>query len=325
MSGPNRIKVFISYNHVDRKWVKKLASVLRSEFDIFLDEWSIRPGTLWLEELETALKESNASIIVWSRESVKKISRPVLTELTALLRKYWNQDQPLIPVLYGGCQLEEIPEILKAFQYVDFHRKSPRKNRRATETLRKALRGHSPGTSVLTHKPPISLRAVFLLMMIFIGVLIGAKALYTHIHFRNTYHYLRAIQQKVQNLESQINSGQSYYTWAIFEGEKKYSDPITKQHVLTDVWGDGKLTWRNFYQDNRLIARDVFRYTNGFVTEKIRYYMDTKQRIFLIDHFTQDGLLTKKRHCRDGPERPCDVHIDDMRSPLPPPQIMFYR
>ena len=75
----------------------------------------------------------------------------------------------------------------------------------------------------------------------------------------------------------------------------------------------------------RLVARDEFRYDDIIVFEKVRTYFDEDQRVFLIDHFTQDGLLTKKRDCPSGPEQPCEIRVVEMRSPLPPPSLMFYR
>jgi len=136
---------------------------------------------------------------------------------------------------------------------------------------------------------------------------------------QNTLSRLRKTQFKIQRIERQINQIADNYT-AMPNGKRVYFDPSNKKYMMIDIWMDNKLNFRDFYIDKRHIARDTFHYDGDIITGKEREYINNSMRVFLRDEFMQDGLLRGKWE-----ENPPKYIFDDMRSPLPPPTLTFYR
>src|SRR3954462_5938256 len=71
-----RYDLFISYNHADEEWAKKLATRVEQEscggrrLVVFFAPWDIRPGESVDERLDRALEESRYVGLVLSPESV---------------------------------------------------------------------------------------------------------------------------------------------------------------------------------------------------------------------------------------------------------------
>jgi hypothetical protein len=141
---------------------------------------------------------------------------------------------------------------------------------------------------------------------------------------------LQSEQQRVQEIDKRVHDLQrppEIGTDGQYQREQPHVDGVVR--IATDIWESGRLRYRDFFDANRLVARDEFRYQDGLIVEKIRSYFDADQRVFLIDYFGPDGVLIRKRFCPEGPERPCEVRVTTMRSKLPPmmtlPSIALYR
>jgi hypothetical protein len=124
----------------------------------------------------------------------------------------------------------------------------------------------------------------------------------------------QAIEDKLRNRYPQIEPKD--------HGDQVYVDD-SNVVLAHDVWRNGRLDQRILFSDGRPRARDQFLYDEDKLLGKRRYYLDESHRIFLVDDFASDGLLTRKQSCPDGLQKPCDDYFDLMRSPLPPVEQLF--
>ncbi len=113
------MKVFLSYTHNDSFLAKKIASALiKNGLDVWNAETEILPGDNWAEKISTALKQSDAMVVLLTPESLE--SRVVQREIEyALGDKSYNKR--LIPVLVGSeesISSESIPWILQKLQII---------------------------------------------------------------------------------------------------------------------------------------------------------------------------------------------------------------
>jgi hypothetical protein len=123
------MKVFISHSSIDKPFVERLATDLRTreKIDAWLDKWEILPGDRIPEKLEEGLSGANIFLLVLSPESVK--SQWVSYEKDAWLSEQVEEEKRaraenrtpsrrLIPVLYKDC---EKPFFLKSFLHVSIN------------------------------------------------------------------------------------------------------------------------------------------------------------------------------------------------------------
>jgi hypothetical protein len=106
---PRLPSVFVSYSHKDRDFVDVLASDLRRRrVKVWFDE-RLQSGEKWLKQLDLALLNTDALLIVISPSSVT--SAPVLRELQTAL----SSRKPIIPLMYQACDLQSA---IAELQYV---------------------------------------------------------------------------------------------------------------------------------------------------------------------------------------------------------------
>jgi hypothetical protein len=165
-----------------------------------------------------------------------------------------------------------------------------------------------------------SLQTILTIVTMIMGLPTTIGALNEWTQNISTFPKLKETQQWVQKIEEKMGHFTAPSRAPISDGEREYSDPTSGEHSMTDTWSEGRLKFRSFFAGGRLIARDSFQYDKNMVVGKVRVYIDSNNQLFLEDRFTQDGLLTKKIRHPKGQE-----YLDDMRSPLPPPQLIFYR
>ena len=110
-------RVFISHSSKDIEKAEALAELLRkSGFDPWLDKWEIHGGDVLVHELDDALREAYAGIILVSRASLK--SDWVKSEYAVLMKERIHGNKILIPVLLE--QKLELPPLLSTLVHLQF-------------------------------------------------------------------------------------------------------------------------------------------------------------------------------------------------------------
>lgn len=123
------MKAFISHSSIDKPFVKRLATDLRTRegIDAWLDKWEILPGDSIPQKLEEGLASARIFILILSPESVK--SQWVSYEKDAWLTAQIDEEvrakkesripsRRLIPLLYKNC---EKPFFLQSFLHVSIN------------------------------------------------------------------------------------------------------------------------------------------------------------------------------------------------------------
>jgi len=110
------MKVFISHNSADKKFVRTLKTDLNENgIDTFFDEDSLEFGDSLMERLEEGIKESSHFIIILTPNSIK--SNWVKNELKEALKLFDEKTiKKIIPIKYRECI---IPESLDKLLYAD--------------------------------------------------------------------------------------------------------------------------------------------------------------------------------------------------------------
>jgi len=108
--------IFISYNHADSDFVKKLTSAITSQgVDFWLDEKQMLAGDSITDGIEKGLSRAKIFAIVLSKNS---IAAPwVREELRIAINIRIRGDMKILPLLVDDC---EIPLFLLDYKYVDF-------------------------------------------------------------------------------------------------------------------------------------------------------------------------------------------------------------
>jgi TIR domain len=114
-------KVFISYSHVDTRWLKRLLVHLRPlERNGQIDRWDdtrIKAGQKWSQEIEAALTESTIAVLLVSADFLAS-EFIASEELPALLRAAAQNACRVLPVIIGPCLFSEIKD-LQQFQAIN--------------------------------------------------------------------------------------------------------------------------------------------------------------------------------------------------------------
>jgi hypothetical protein len=105
-ASPIRTKVFISYSHNDEEWVaRSLVHLKRLERLKLTEVWSdhrLKSGTLWRDEIETALRVTKVAIVYLSADFfASEFINSV--ELPSLLQAAENDGTCIIPVFVRPC------------------------------------------------------------------------------------------------------------------------------------------------------------------------------------------------------------------------------
>ncbi len=114
--------IFLSHNHVDEAWTKKLAARLEQEewqgrkLRVFFSPWDIRPGEIVIQSIEAALDDSRKVGIVVTPTAMQSawVELEVSATMHAALRAHEHR---IIPLYRSAC---DIPTLLHSFRRIDF-------------------------------------------------------------------------------------------------------------------------------------------------------------------------------------------------------------
>jgi hypothetical protein len=117
---PEQFDVFLSYSHLDAKWVEDLAVRLEDEggFRVWLDKWILGPGKSWQQEMARGLDQAKSSAVCisehtpdgWFKKEIEK----------ALNRQTKDPSFRVIPVLLPNAKTENVDDFLELNTWVDF-------------------------------------------------------------------------------------------------------------------------------------------------------------------------------------------------------------
>lgn len=114
-----RLRVFVSYNRADKKWLEQLMTHLKPQIrdeglDVFLGE-QLEAGALWLDEIERALREARIAILLISKDF---LASDFITEkeLPPLLAAAQNNEVRILSLLVSPCTW---PKNLSQYQAVN--------------------------------------------------------------------------------------------------------------------------------------------------------------------------------------------------------------
>ncbi len=111
--------VFLCHNSQDKSEVRKIALQLRQRgLKPWLDEWYLRPGFSWQQELENQIHNIHSTAVFVGNSGVGPWQN---MEIGAYLRRFVNQGLPVIPVLLLTAPQEpKLPFFLEGMTWVDF-------------------------------------------------------------------------------------------------------------------------------------------------------------------------------------------------------------
>ena len=110
------MRVFISYSQHDKKYAELIADSLRvAGHDVWHDGWKLKPGDNLVEKISEGLKETEALVVIVSKNSLQ--SKSIMHEFSALaLGEISGKTHKIIPVIVDKST---VPEYLARYFYVD--------------------------------------------------------------------------------------------------------------------------------------------------------------------------------------------------------------
>jgi hypothetical protein len=116
--------VFLCHNSADKAEVKAIGAQLKARgIKPWLDEWELRPGFSWQDVLEEQINEIDAAAVFIGSNGLGPWQK---RELKAYLRRFVNNDRPVIPVLMATApQVPQLPVFLEGHTWVDFRKIEP--------------------------------------------------------------------------------------------------------------------------------------------------------------------------------------------------------
>jgi len=323
MSPVFQTEVFIAYGRKDHLFVEWL--VRRLKADDFHTRWDreIPPGANWPKTLRKWINDCDAAVLVLSPDSVQ--SDDFNDEVMAVTERARSESLHVIPIVCESVEPRDVPLRLASLQWVDFRDHSRSARTAAYKQLVNRLQSakETPLQPARTRWHRVGLRPLLLsVVALSLAGIIGLGA--ARLGTSDDLPRLRRIQQSIVDLDERVRNLAAAGPPAP-DTQRAYVDSRTGEHLATDVWSGGRLTWRMFFRDKQLIARDTFEFSGDTVVGKTRTHFDPQQRSFLTDRFAQNGVLIDKLDCPGGMTARCVTRVDIMSSPLPPPWLIFYR
>ena len=111
-------RVFISYNHHDRPFVKRLATDMKTlGLSVWWDEWEIKVGDSIVQKVSEGIEGSAFLLVILSPDSVN--APWVQRELGSALMKQLSTDRSIsvLPVLVAKC---DVPALIRDLKWAEF-------------------------------------------------------------------------------------------------------------------------------------------------------------------------------------------------------------
>lgn len=123
-TGPFEFDVFLCHNSADKPIVKQIGEQLKARgIKPWLDEWELRPGTLWQTVLEQQIAQIKAAAVFVGENGLGPWQN---LEQQAFLHEFVRRECPVIPVLLPNApQQPQLPIFLRSFMWVDLRQASP--------------------------------------------------------------------------------------------------------------------------------------------------------------------------------------------------------
>ena len=106
----NKLNIFISYSHADKRWLERLKKHLKvlSKYSESIEYWEdskLRGGDKWRDEITSAIKKANVAILLVSTDFLASdfISSD---ELPPILRKAQEEGTCILPLIVAPCEYE---------------------------------------------------------------------------------------------------------------------------------------------------------------------------------------------------------------------------
>ena len=104
MSGDRKFDVFLCHNSKDKPAVKEIGEQLKGKgLNPWLDEWNLRPGFSWQQELERQIKNIKATAVFVGKGGIGPWQE---LEIEAYRRKFVKLKCPVIPVILSCAKKE---------------------------------------------------------------------------------------------------------------------------------------------------------------------------------------------------------------------------
>lgn len=119
-TGAKQYHAFLSHSHDDAAWVEELAHRLSDDcgFEIWLDKWTLIPGTSWQQAMAKGLDEAKAcAVFIGSKTPRGWFQQEIERALDIQTR---NLEFRVIPVLLPDANTDFVPNFLKLRTWADF-------------------------------------------------------------------------------------------------------------------------------------------------------------------------------------------------------------
>lgn len=110
---PPRTRVFVSYSHVDEKWLKMLqvhlAPLERNGIVVRWDDTKIAPGRKWREEIDSGIRSAKVAVLLISAQFMASefIAK---NELPPLLQAAEHEGTVILPIIISPCLMGSLSE-----------------------------------------------------------------------------------------------------------------------------------------------------------------------------------------------------------------------
>ena len=114
--GENAIKrrIFISYNHKDRKWLKKVQSILdpleKTSNITYWDDTHLKPGDNWITKTSEEISRSQVAILLVSANYLAS-DFIINKEVISLVEGAQTKETKILPLILNPCDFSLFPSI----------------------------------------------------------------------------------------------------------------------------------------------------------------------------------------------------------------------